>query len=240
MKITHALAPLLITLPLTAHAFAQNPVQPFSAEYVGYFKGVPVASATRKLVQKENGSYQLTSDATVLGVGITYKDVSHFSFNEQQFHSDKFTHKHRSLFVKEKVTGKSDQNGGLVVKYKGKKIKAPATELGNMLDPGAFSVKLQTDIKQQNPTLDYQFIYADEIEKYHFERIGEESIKTPLGEFQTIKLRQQNNEKRQTYLWFAPELDYQLVRMEIVRKGKRWANLELTKLNFAQTTAQQN
>lgn len=55
---------------------------------------------------------------------------------------------------------------------------------------------------------------------YAYEYDGEEEIMLPYGLIKTIKLKREIKEKKRvTYAWFAPELDYLLVRLYQVKKG---------------------
>lgn len=225
---------LFIIIPFQVTGKLWQPITPFYAEYIGYYKGVRVGNGSRSLDLKAENKYQLTSRGSVLGFGGSYEDVSQFSYQESTITSLGFIHKQRSLFANKKIIGHPDRQGGLIMEQKGKKVfHALANEKGNMLDAGAFSIQFQTDVKNGEDELNYQYALGDDIDELEFIRVGEEIIKTPIGTFNAIKLLQQSrNKKRQTYLWMVPELDYQLARMEIIRKGKRWAYLELSKLHI--------
>jgi hypothetical protein len=68
---------------------------------------------------------------------------------------------------------------------------------------------------------DYPIIDEDSITVYGYEFLGEERIKVPAGEFQTLKYkRQRPGSSRNTLIWFAPEADYLPVRVEQQKRGK--------------------
>lgn len=55
---------------------------------------------------------------------------------------------------------------------------------------------------------------------YNFEVIGKEMISLPIGNVEAIKVKRlYDNDKRQALAWFAPEMDYMLVRMWKGEKG---------------------
>jgi hypothetical protein len=58
---------------------------------------------------------------------------------------------------------------------------------------------------------------------YAFDFIGEETIELPFGKVKTWKFkRDRGNSDRQTYIWFAIDWDYLLVRVDqIERKGEK-------------------
>ncbi len=57
-----------------------------------------------------------------------------------------------------------------------------------------------------------------------------ETIKTPAGEYQTIRISRDDG-KRVTTLWCAPSLDYLPVRIEHYKKGDTHVNAYLVKVN---------
>ena len=50
-----------------------------------------------------------------------------------------------------------------------------------------------------------------------FERVGTETVKTPIGRFEAIKLRRvRENSTRNTLIWIAPSLNYSVVKNDAV------------------------
>ena len=81
-------------------------------------------------------------------------------------------------------------------------------------------IKLQSDLINQVQLLSYAVIRRGKIKLLNYTIIGEEFLKTELGIINTLKLkrtRQKNN--RETFLWFAPQWNYLLVKLEQKEKG---------------------
>jgi len=58
------------------------------------------------------------------------------------------------------------------------------------------------------------------MEEQRFARVGEESVATSFGTFETIKVeRLRDTAERKTFLWFAPELGYLPIKMRHEEKG---------------------
>jgi len=58
------------------------------------------------------------------------------------------------------------------------------------------------------------------MEEQRFARVGEESVTTSFGTFETIKVeRLRDTAERTTFLWFAPELGYLPVKIQHLEKG---------------------
>jgi len=76
----------------------------------------------------------------------------------------------------------------------------------------------------KNPKQEH-FVYpviksGEDIKNYVYEFDGEEEIMLPYGLVKTIKLKREVVEKKRiTYAWFAPELDYLLVKLYQIKGG---------------------
>jgi len=62
-----------------------------------------------------------------------------------------------------------------------------------------------------------------------FDNLGNETLETPLGDIETIRVINRNADggSRQTTTWFAPSLDYVPVRIEHRKRGELVARLNL-------------
>ncbi len=213
--------------------FSSAKIRPFEAEYQANFKGIPLAKGYRQLLDLGNNTYQIRSTATLLAGGLKYEDTSRFTYAHDNVKSLGFVHKQESIFSSLKAVGYPDRNGGLVVQIDGQQhhFKAPEN-VEQLMDAAGFSVQLQNDLKKGLTDLHYYYNIIDEVDNYRFQVIAKESITTRLGTFNTLKVEQKKGDNRSTWLWLAPELDYHLIKAEIVRNGSAWASLEATRLDI--------
>jgi hypothetical protein len=80
---------------------------------------------------------------------------------------------------------------------------------------------------------EYSIIDDDSIKIYGYEFLGEETIKVPAGEFQTLKFnRQRPGSSRSMLIWFAPDAGYLPVRTEYLKRGKTTITSTATVLNL--------
>ncbi|WP_427983491.1 DUF3108 domain-containing protein [Agarivorans sp.] len=221
----------IFCLGFSALSYAK--VLPFEAEYKADFKGVPLAKGYRQLLDLGNDIYQIRSTATALAGGLKYDDTSRFTYYQDNVKSLGFVHKQESLFSSLSAVGHPDRQGGLVVQVDGQHHHFEAPEnVHQLLDAAGFSVQLQNDLKKGLTDLHYYYNMLDEVDNYRFHVIAEEAITTSLGTFDALKVEQKKGENRRTWLWLAPELDYQLIKAEIVRNGSTWASLEATRIDI--------
>jgi len=208
-------------------------ILPFEAEYQADFKGIPLAKGYRQLLDLGNNIYQIRSTATALAGGLKYDDTSRFTYYQGNVKSLGFVHKQEGLFSSLQAIGHPDRNGGLIVQVDGTHHHFEAPEnVHQLLDAAGFSVQLQNDLKKGLTDLHYYYNVIDEVDNYRFHVIAEEAITTGLGTFDTLKIEQKKGNNRSTWLWLAPELDYQLIKAEIVRNGSTWASLEATRIDI--------
>ncbi|MDO6687193.1 MULTISPECIES: DUF3108 domain-containing protein [unclassified Agarivorans] len=229
MSLSKAIA--LSALLISTASLAE--VLPFEAEYSANFKGIPIAKGYRQLIDLGNDTYQIKSIGTALAGGLKYDDTSRFTYHEQDVQTLGFVLKQSGLFSTTQVTGHPDRKGGLIVDVDGERHHFEAPEdVHQLMDAAGFSVQLQNDLKKGLTDLDYHYNVIDEVDNYRFTVVAEETVTTNLGTFEALKVEQKKREGRSTWLWLAPELDYHLVKAEIIRNGKSWATLEATRLDI--------
>lgn len=102
---------------------------------------------------------------------------------------------------------------------------------GSELDQGTYILALRDDIARGVKDPCYDVIDDDHVEKYCFLVAGNESIDTALGKMNTFVVDRVRKPQspRHTRFWFAPSLDYSLVKLEHQeQKGKNAYSLEIT------------
>lgn len=89
---------------------------------------------------------------------------------------------------------------------------------------------MRQDLKAGKREMTYSVADDGDYDHDRFAVIGEETLKTPMGEMATLKVEKVRDEdsKRETLMWFAPELDYLLVQLvQVEPDGSRYeVNLE--------------
>lgn len=93
------------------------------------------------------------------------------------------------------------------------------------LDPLGYQLQLLQDLKAGKTEMAYSVIDDGRYDEDRFEVIGEETRDTKLGRMPTIKLEKVRSpdSRRQTTMWFAPELDHLLVRLvQVEPDGTRY------------------
>ena len=99
------------------------------------------------------------------------------------------------------------------------------------IDRAILPLVLMNDLRNDALRDEYMILDRDEVSKIAINYEGQERIQLPYGSYDTIVLRHLSpNRKEVSILWFAPALDYLLVKMESYDNGKSVFSAELRQL----------
>ena len=195
----------------------------FEAKYSILMKGAKVAKMSRKFTRLEDGIYQYHSETRTTGfISLFRKDhiveTSRWRFDEKKLSPIDYLYKHSG--------GKKNRNVQIVFDWQNNKItnsidgsswKMPTSP--NVMDKLLYQLAIMYDLEAGKEELLYTVADGGKTKVYNFEILGEETIKTPLGEFQTVKLeRHKPNSRRKSTLWCAKNLAYLPIKVENIEK----------------------
>jgi len=87
-----------------------------------------------------------------------------------------------------------------------------------LLDGDAVGSQLRAGLIEGKKKFEFKLQDTDEVKHYFFEVKRKEKIKTNFGRIKTIRVEQIRKNDRKLVMWFAPEIDYQLVKAIYKRK----------------------
>jgi len=101
-------------------------------------------------------------------------------------------------------------------------------------DPLMYQLALRQDLISNKHPLTYHLIRKGKETQYNFERKGLETINTPYGRIEAIKIERirDKSSSRKTIIWVAPSLNYVVVKMTQYKDGSEQADLQLSSLTF--------
>jgi len=107
-------------------------------------------------------------------------------------------------------------------------VKAPA----GMQDKLSYQLQLMLDLQAGLTTFSYPVADDGILKEYRFTFLGEEKIKTAIGEIDTIKLKRERaaDSKRKLTIWFAKSLRYLPVRTKQGKDDKAFMTLEIKQI----------
>jgi hypothetical protein len=99
----------------------------------------------------------------------------------------------------------------------------PIKAAHRMQDSLSYQLQLRQDLLAGKKEFFYPITHGNTIKEYRFEIVGEEVLKTPLGDVNTVKVkRSYTNDSRVTFAWFAQKFQYLLVRLQQEENGSAY------------------
>lgn len=203
------------TLPL-------NPVtlSAYKIIYDANYNGMGI-NAVRELKTLPNNRYELSSVASnFLG---TIRETGTFNWNKDKasITDTGYRYEQKLLGSKKKQQLSYDHTKG-IANYTSKKKQRQVILDKPYLNRLSYQVQLRMDLQAGKTTFSYPVISRGKVKTYNFEVMGKEQLKTPFGTINTVKVhRVRKNKKRDTMLWFAPELHYLLVQLVQSEDGEK-------------------
>ncbi|MGB1199168.1 MAG: DUF3108 domain-containing protein [Thalassotalea sp.] len=199
-------------------------VKPFVANYTIIHKSKPVGNATRELKKLENGQYEYSYHTSIewLIFNDDRKETSLVEINNAHVTPLEYQYKREGTGRDKSSHWQFAIDAGQATNVEKKKSYA-VTYPSNVQD--SLSYHLQHRFNLISNPKQTHFVYPvikneNQIKNYVYQYDGEEEIMLPYGLVKTIKLKREVVEKKRvTYAWFAPELNYLLVKLYQVKGG---------------------
>lgn len=203
---------------------------PMSATYgASMDKGLDIdGSATRTLEQQADGTWLYRFDVDSFIADIT-ESVT-FRWENGRVSPLEYRYALKGLLVpnRSRAMNFSWPAGSISGSFDGDSFTMDMAD--NALDPLGFQLQMRQDLKAGKREMSYTVADEGDFDHDRFAVIGEETLSTPVGEVATLKVEKvrDKDSKRETLMWFAPELDYLLVRLvQVEPDGSRYeVNLE--------------
>lgn len=87
-----------------------------------------------------------------------------------------------------------------------------------LLDSDAVGSQIRLNLIEGKKKFDFKLQDTDEVNHYHFEVKRKEKINTNFGRLTAIRVEQIYKSDRKLVMWFAPDVDYQVVKATYQRK----------------------
>jgi len=223
----------VIALTFSTNAVASEDLTPYETRYEVIRGGSNYGEAVRTLTFND-GRYNLYTETEIslLFLSDRRRFWSEFSLQDSQVMSHEFTYKRSGTGRNKGFSGSFDYDQKVIVDNDSHQTVAIDPNVYHM-DEAASIEQLRLDL-QGDKTV-YRYAVVDEkgqADELVFKRLGEEMLTLPFGEIKAIKVeRVRENSHRETDYWFAPELNYVLVKMAQREDGDEVATLQLKTFN---------
>ena len=216
----------LVLSLLTASAVAAT-LPAFEAEYTAYRYGKKLGYALLSLeaLEQEN-TYRLEY----------YSKVSLFFLSDKRSEISKFEYKDNTFTPQDyrftrTGTGSNKSTNVLFDQATGKILvdKEPIFDWQGQLDNQLYRLDMQNKLAQGQTYFTYQVInYRGDAREYNLKVMGKEQLTLPYGTLEGVKVNiVRKNSSRETFAWFSPQLNYQLVRLQQFKDDKEQGDIQL-------------
>lgn len=190
------------------------------------------ANAIRQLKQLPDNQWQLKFEAESLFASIN--ESSNFNWDNSVISPLHYKYK-RSVLGKKRsaeVYFKQSENQAVdtLDNPKWRLETTPETQ-----DKISYQLMLQLDIAAGKSEVEYMVIDKGQLKHYKFILEAEEKVTAPIGTYETIRVKRvrKSDSPRETYIWFAPKLGYQIIKLlQIEKKKKKSYTLLLKTLKY--------
>jgi len=212
-------------------------IKAFTANYSLLHKSRKVGKGVRKLIYHDDGTveYSYKSDISWLIFSDTRTETSIVNLKNDIVTPLKYTYKREGTGRDKFYQWAYDANKNQATNVKKKQTFAVDFSLPLQ---DTLSYHLQHRLKMiANPT-QKQFVYpviknSGKVKNYVYQYDGEEELMLPYGLVKTIRLKRELIEKKRiTYAWFAPKLNFLLVKLYQVKGGTEQFEAQLTSLKI--------
>lgn len=227
---------LIVTLGvLQAHADQSSPartitkINDFDAHYNILHKGDIVGKGVRKLSTLKNGDIKYSY----------HTDIDWYIFSDTRTESSILTVENSVVTPKEYIYQREGTGRDKYLKWTFSKENGSASYINEKDEETSHKIKVDFT-KNPQDSLSYHlqqrlnliknpeqahFVYpviqkSGAFKNYVYEYDGEEELTLPYGNIKTVRFKREvTRKKRITYAWFAPELNYLLVRLHQIKDG---------------------
>ncbi|OTG67427.1 DUF3108 domain-containing protein [Acinetobacter silvestris] len=208
LSLATSLSTALLMVGFSNTALAMSP---FQANYQFSYNGKNMGTATRVL-SKTGNNWTYVFSATAAAIA-SASETSRFSFNNGQIASNSFSRTSKILIHNDTMTINFNPSTKTINTKKKDKVRSFEWKAG-ALDELNAELQVREDLKGSGLKSTYLIADAKGLDARRFVKQGTESIKTPFGTYNTVKvvLSHDNKAKSSTF-WLAPQLDYLPVKM---------------------------
>jgi hypothetical protein len=198
-------------------------VQPFTAQYEIQRKSDRVGKATRQLTWLANGTaqYSYHTDIKIFFISDKRTETSIVALSGNKIIPKHYQYKRTGTGKDKAYEWRFDADKNTATNVK-KTSSMPLDFSQDIQD--SLSYHLQNRVDLINNPEQKHFSYPvfksnGSIKDYAYHYDGEEQLKLPYGEIKALRFKRANK-KRTTYVWFAPKLNYLLVKLRKLKSGK--------------------
>ena len=213
---------------------SKQTIPEFSAQYIVLHKSDPVGTAVRELRYLEDGNvnYHYETKVKWLIFSQTRSETSILTINNNQVTPQHYTYTRKGTGKDKYYEWRYNAHENTAQDL-GRKRQTVLLDFSNNLQD-KLSYHLQHRLNLIADAKQKQYVYSivntsGTVSNHIYQYDGEEELILPYGLIKTIRFKREVKEKeRVTYAWFAPELDYLLVKLYQIKAGNSQFEAQLS------------
>lgn len=223
----------LVLSLLTASAVAAT-LPTFEAEYTAYRYGKKLGYALLSLqaLEQEN-TYRLEyySKVSLFFLSDKRSEISMFEYKDNTFTPQDYRFTRSGTGSNKSTNVQFDQATDKILVD-----KEPAFDWQGQFDNQLYRLDMQRKLAQGQTDFTYQVInYRGDAREYNLKVMGKDQLTLPYGTLEGIKVNiVRKNSSRETFAWFSPQLNYQLVRLQQFKDDKEQGDIQLKSFQLTQ------
>lgn len=211
-------------------AKSKYPYPEFTAEYNATWTGgwFPInVDAKRSLSYQADGTATLTFEADSAIAGL--QEISTFRYLNNTIQPLQYRYLRTGLFKEPDRNQVFDWQKKQIINGNDQSIfSGHWNDL--VQDNLSYNVQASIDLQQGKTQFTYPVFDRNKIKNFSFQMVGFEVLNTQVGSLRTVKIEQieKKKHKKKTYIWFAKDYDYLLVRLQQTQKDGQTYQIDLT------------
>ncbi|MCC2615563.1 DUF3108 domain-containing protein [Aestuariibacter halophilus] len=216
---------LLCGLVLSLTTVASELV-PFRADYTAYRHGSDLGDAYMQLESLGRNRYRLEYQSHVSLFFLSDKrtEVSLFEISDGKIQPYKYHYSREGTGSDKELEARFNKANDQITLDNGETLVWQGA-----LDNQLYRLDLQKQLAAGQTQFEYRMLnYRGQLRDYTLEVVGKEQLELPYGMLEGIKVRiVRDSARRETFAWFAPSLNYQLVRLQQFKDGDEQGDIQL-------------
>ncbi len=219
-----------------------TPYPPFVAHYAATANGLGIGTVKVSLSLEDSGQYVYRQESASRGIAALFGSSRSSESSRWRFRDNTIqVLEYRS----ERRGGDADDNAHLIFDWE--ELRVRNTGAGehwdiplpaDAIDRLVMQLAMLFDLREGKTVFKYRVPRQGRIKDYEFALVGEDTTELDSGSYRTLKVERTNDDRDQSWVWSAPDLDYFPVRFLKRKKNGMRMELVLRELEF--TTQEQS
>ncbi len=216
---------------LSEHTAPHYSPKSFTAEYKLESDSFAIGGSGKRVL-KHLGGDQYRMELTAKSIFLTNREISQFELKDCNIKPIHYRYERTGLGKDKRYLLDFSPDLTSVVYEENKDRKTLTLDNEVYLDRLSETLAIQCLLASGKEKMEIPIVDKGKIRSHQFEVTGKELIETKTGKFMALRVERIRppNSSRKTTLWFAPQLNFQLVRMEQKKESRTFT---LTLSNYS-------